>query len=488
MLHNNLIRIENQLTGTDDVFKRFELLDNYLKNDGVIISHFIFSLNDDYLDLIRFYIQHEACPAEHLIEAFQKYLFETGKLDLALLCLKQENFPRDRKIYQKLSDKSFSNTICEYVSDIQKMPSGSQFQSLHDLLILIFKEYQSMFTSNDLEMCSFVFMRAYGLLKIFEIYNEKLNSFKDILSLIVNHPEYQYLPSSEPEYFTDVRDWVWSPHSYPFYFAANEGCKEIFIPFYSHEDTPASVKINAVKLLKDKHHEDVLVDIADDLSKQFYKETAIILLMLKDDLLNNDINKYIIHLLMQVVRQEYADGLLKTNELPIIYQRKNNVSPTFFQKQPISLEWLITRSAVKIKDYVCYENGNTHASKKGMNRGVSFLHILNNKYLSIGCKMMALYALLHEKSRLFNSLKIQDTLLPAIELYLPVIEKEARTYAEKHAYDLDSLSDNLINFIHAEGESKIGKHFSYSSFKKIEENDLLDKIKNVKTDQNCVMM
>ena len=129
MHHNNLIRIEDQLNSTDDVFKKIEMLDTYLKNDGVIISHIIFSLNDDHSDLIRFYIQHDACPAEHLIEAFQKYL-TSDKLDLAILCLKQENFPRDRKIYQKFSNESFSDTICGYVSNMQNMLYRIPFQSL----------------------------------------------------------------------------------------------------------------------------------------------------------------------------------------------------------------------------------------------------------------------------------------------------------------------------------------------------------------------
>ena len=102
--------------------------------------------------------------------------------------------------------------------------------------------------------------------------------------------------------------------------------------------------------------------------------------------------------------------------------------------------------------------------------------------------MMALYALMHERSNHFGKLKIQDCLEPAIKPYFTVITNVAMNYAKAYEQDLDSLADNLINLIHDKKPARVSDLLAVHLFDEIKEDMLLDIIKSDNDNQNCLMM
>jgi len=457
-----------ELDDTYDVSEKFQII--YENFDWLSLKEKEFILDLYLTDCI----QDPACTTSHLVQGFTKFASAIKMEQYTTLCLKQAIFPHDRETYFQLAGVSFFNTIYDYFSRLQYelpvlLPVPKQIHNMEELFALIFNHYQEMLNGDELHQLSTLLISVHSYFRKSLSINDsvKCNALlQNALLLIANHPAYQYLPeflpsSSNPNLFT---------------FSATYGCKEIFFKFYSHEDIPASEKKEAIQLLKVFKHENMLRNIADDLYQSFYKE-VVVTFLLSNNLLNNDIRKYIINIFAQAAHQEYLDCLLGTNEPPKIYQDKHFL-PTLFQKQPITPEWLILRTTIKSRDYLSRAHFSRRKIDKGIIRARSFIDIFENTNLSTGFKMMAIYALMHEKSNLLGKLEIQKCIEPAIEPYLVFIKNAAVDYANAYKKDLDSLADNLVAHIH-------NGTYCTNFLTKIEENVFL---KAIDDNQNCLIM
>jgi len=495
--------IADEILDVGDPSKKIKILNHYLKKGYRIkpkqAVEYIIDSNRSCPEFIEFYIQHPACTTIHLIHFFKEFISD-HEMHYAAFCLKQEKFTHDRKVYQEHASESFSDTVYKFVSSYPTInPTLSHIHHVENLFTLLFKNYQTMLKSNDLDKFSDLFIEKYNSTQENIANYSKANYyidtaadqiqasiFQQALLHIVSHPEYQYLPSSEPNDNRTRLDYPWEKYKYPFYFAAHNGCKEIFSYFYCHEDTPSSERIKAITLLKKAGHEKLLISILEDSYKLYYEKNVSLFILISNQQLNHDLKYYIFDTFIQLTRDKYISLLRQTNESPTIH----NHHSAFFQKQPISHEWLITRALVKIKDYIYHANrAKTININKGHNRSVSFSRIFENKTLSTDFKMLALYALMHERSaNPFKKLEIQKCVEPAIAPYLTIIENTAMQYAERYQQNLENLADNLIELIHRKNPENvmnlIGDHF----FDEIREDTLLDIIKSDDENQNCLVM
>jgi len=454
--------IQNEIENTSDISKKLQLIyDNAYRLDSSILD---FYLSDC--------IQDPACTTSDLAKGFKNFTSAYKMDQYAILCLKQENFPQNRETYLQHAGEYFFNTMSRYISHLNivnsivmhnRLPDLECIYNMEELFALVFNYYQNMLNGDELHQLSNLLIRTYNSFRVVQpttVWEKSITFFQNAFLLIMNHAEYQYLPSTA---CSDL-----------FTFSAKEGCEEIFLKFYSHEGILASEKSNAIQLLKEHHHENIIINIADDLYQSFYKE-VVVTFLLSNDLLNNDIRKYIINIFAQAARQEYSECLINTNEPPKIYQ-DNRFLPTLFQKYPIDSEWLLTRAVIKLRDYLI--NSGKNKIDKGVNRAFSFIYIFQNINLSTGFKMMALYALMHEKSNLLGKLTIQKFVEVAVQPYSDFIKNAAMDYANKYKQDLDSLADNLINYIHTQEKCYL--------FLIDTSEDVL--ILNIKENQNCLIM
>lgn len=144
----------------------------------------------------------------------------------------------------------------------------------------------------------------------------------DALLLLINHSGYDFLsdflkPNPEPDNL--------------FYFSAHLGLENIFKIYFFNEEIPDFAKKEAIKLLRKNKHENIIGNIAKELSIPLYDECRVIFFL--QDTLQKDILSYIVKMLIKTRYRECLVSLLEENELPTSYKNKKINLPILFQEK-----------------------------------------------------------------------------------------------------------------------------------------------------------
>jgi hypothetical protein len=459
------LSLNSEMEATDDVSQKIKLLNQYL-NDGFLLKPVdapaLIKQYEAYPDLIRFFIQHEACTSLHLIHIFKnRHVY----MEYATLCLNQEKFTAYPMEYITHAGESFSDSCLAHLKNASANHAAREPDAVIDFIQLFLTIRPTLITSIDLTSLYLNIINWYTSKAIHSNLNHQSFTIDDAdtdakksmfvlqeaLILIINHKEFQFLPEERQYRYastdtTAQRNTFYSSN-YGLYFGAKNGCKKIFDTYYIHEDTPSDAKKFALMHLKEHGHSALLDDITYPLFQAGYYDIRLVtfIFAMNELAINKDIQHYTLTFCLKIISLECSSTLLNTFRLPPTYKMKTPL--TLFKQAVISYEWLITRGKVAIYNYLDNANEDNAPSEKGKHRATSFIEIFICDTYSTGCKMMAFSALMHEKTREANRLK-ENYLKRVMGCYSDKINKAAIQFANENHLNLEVFSDTLIAYIH----------------------------------------
>lgn len=423
-------KIENASSDHDKINILKEALDNGMELSAEDTPLLLSIANGRQLTkILQFFFDHNSCTTQHLVYFYNNCCTH---YNLFTLCMNHTKFPKTHKDYSYHA----ANSIMHFYSNI------SNINTRLNVITFFLKNYPQLISHSELKALHQALISSYRVIKNITHNKNDLSRLKDTILLACHHPECSFLYSEKDiNEFTLKNENGVDTHDvyYPLFWAAKIGYQDIFSLYYFHTDTLDYAREMAMKFSIERGNHQLITCIIDELVLSCHKETtcAFYLAITCQQHLVNDVLKQIINLVLDSAKTECKTALYKNHKLPEFYASKNHFSLSLFQKQSVSLDWIIERLNTGISNYV-FSDRFVHA--KQLSWCVD--HLLKNPNLPLNCKLLIACSVTNEK---FNvSKQLQFYVKQAIHEYTSLIEKIAEEYAIKLNFDFILFCQNFI--------------------------------------------